>query len=87
MQACKLSPVSGVAINMKRLLLTALLLLASPAWAATIEDATAAYARSDYAAVLKITRPLAAKGDPTKWSPVYPGSIDEIVLTIACGKK
>ena len=49
---------------MKRLLLTALLLLASPAWAATIEDATAAYARSDYATVLKITRPLAAKGDP-----------------------
>lgn len=48
---------------MKRLLLTALLLLASPAWAATIEDATAAYARSDYAAVLKITRPLAAKGE------------------------
>ena len=48
---------------MKRLILTALLLLTSPAWAAPIEDATAAYARGDYAAELRITRPLAAKGE------------------------
>ena len=48
---------------MKRLILTALLLLTSPAWAAPIEDATAAYARGDYATVLKIIRPLAAKGE------------------------
>ena len=48
---------------MKRLLLTALLLFASPAWTAPIDDAVAAYARGDYATVLKITRPLAAKGE------------------------
>ena len=43
--------------------LTALLLLTSPAWAAPIDDAAAAYARGDYAAALRITRPLAAKGE------------------------
>ena len=48
---------------MKRLILTALLLLASPAWAAPIDDAAAANARGDYAAELRITRPLAAKGE------------------------
>ena len=48
---------------MKRLLLTALLLFASPAWTAPIDDAVAAYALGDYATVLKITRPLAAKGE------------------------
>ena len=74
-------------MSMNLLLLSASLLLAGSAWAAPIDDALAANARGDYAAELKITRPLAAKGDPTKWSPVYPGSIDEIVWTIACGKK
>ena len=48
---------------MKRLLLTALLLLASSAWAAPIDDAAAANARGDFAAELKITRPLATKGE------------------------
>ena len=48
---------------MKRLLLTALLLLASSAWAGPFEDAAAANARGDYAAVLRIIRPLAAKGE------------------------
>ena len=43
---------------MKQLLLTALLLLASSAWAAPIDDAVAAGARGDYAAKLVITRPL-----------------------------
>lgn len=52
---------------MKYLILTATLLLTSPVWAAPIDDAAAANAaanaRSDYAAELKITRPLAAKGE------------------------
>ena len=48
---------------MKHLILAAVLLLASPAWAAPIDDATAANARGDYEAELKITRPLAAKGE------------------------
>lgn len=48
---------------MKRLILTVTLLLASPAWAAPIDDATAAHVRGDYATALRITRPLAAKGE------------------------
>lgn len=49
---------------MIRTLLAALLLLTSPAWAVhPIDDAAAAYARGDYAAELRITRPLAAKGE------------------------
>ena len=48
---------------MIRTLLAALLLLASTAWAAPIDDAAAANARGDYAAALRITRPLAAKGE------------------------
>ena len=50
-------------MDMKRLLLTALLLLASPSWAAPLDDASAAWARGDYAAELRIARPLAAKGE------------------------
>ena len=45
---------------MKRLLIIVLLLFASSAWAEPIDDAAAANARGDYAAVLKIIRPLAA---------------------------
>ena len=56
---------------MKRLLLTALLLLASTAWAAPIGDAAAANARGDYAAELRITRPLAAKGEA--WAQFFLG--------------
>ena len=48
---------------MIRTFLTALLLLASPAWAAPIDDAAAANGRGYYAAELRITRPLAAKGE------------------------
>jgi len=49
--------------SMYSLLFSALLLLASPAWAAPIDDAAAANARGDYTAELRITRPLAAKGE------------------------
>ena len=49
--------------DMKLLPLAALLLLASSAWAGPIDDAVAANARGDYAAELRITRPLAAKGE------------------------
>ena len=56
---------------MKRLLLTTLLLLASSAWAAPIDDALAANARGDYAAGLKIIRPLAAKG--VAWAQLFLG--------------
>ena len=38
-------------------------LLASPAWAALFDDASAANARGDYTAELRITRPLAATGE------------------------
>ena len=48
---------------MKELLFSVLLLLASSAWAGPIEDAAAAYSRGDYAAAMKIIRPLAAKGE------------------------
>ena len=48
---------------MKYLILTATLLLASPVWAAPIDDAAAANARGDYEAALTIIRPLAAKGE------------------------
>ena len=48
---------------MKHLITIVLLLLASSAWAAPIDDAAAANARGDYAAELRITRPLAAKGE------------------------
>lgn len=44
-------------------LLTVILLLASSAWAGPMEDAAAANARGDYAAELRIIRPLAAKGE------------------------
>ena len=37
--------------------------LGSPVLAGPIDDAAAAWARSDYAAELKITRPLALKGE------------------------
>ena len=37
--------------------------LTGPAWSGPIEDATAAWGRGDYAAELKITRPLALKGE------------------------
>jgi hypothetical protein len=47
---------------MKRLILVAVLFITSPAWAAPIDDATAAYVRGDYAAGLRITKPLASKG-------------------------
>ena len=46
-------------------------LLASPAWAALIDDASAANARGDYAAELRITRPLAATGEA--WAQYKPG--------------
>ena len=48
---------------MNRQLLAALLLLASSVWAGPEEDARAANKRGDYAAELKITRPLAAKSE------------------------
>ena len=48
---------------MNRILLTALLLFASPAWAAPIDDAAAANARGDYAAEFRVTRPPAAWGE------------------------
>lgn len=52
---------------MKRLLLMALLLLASSAWAASptmdFTNAFIANVRGDFAAELRITRPLAAKGE------------------------
>ena len=57
---------------MKRLILTALLLLASSVWAAPIEDALAANNRGDYAAELRITRPLAAKGEA--WAQSFLGN-------------
>ena len=47
-------------MSMNRLFLSALLLLASSAWAAPIGDAIAAHTRGDYAAELRIIRPLAA---------------------------
>jgi hypothetical protein len=47
---------------MRRLVLI-LLLLASTAWAGPMDDAAAANARGDYAAELRIVRPLAAKGE------------------------
>ena len=50
-------------MDVKRLLLTVLLLLSSPAWAGPRDDAAAASTRGDYAAELRITRPLAAKGE------------------------
>jgi TPR repeat protein len=57
---------------MKRLILTAVLLLATGVWAGPLEDASAAYARGDYAAELRITRPLAAKGEA--WAQGFLGS-------------
>ena len=51
---------------MKRLLLmllTALLLSASTTWAGPMEDAGLANARNDYETELRITRPLADKGE------------------------
>ena len=47
---------------MIRTLLTALLLLTSPAWAAPIDDAAAANVQGDYADEVRIIRPLAAEG-------------------------
>ena len=58
-------------MSMNRLLLSALLLLAGSAWAGPYEDAEAAHNRGDYAAELKITRPLAAKGEA--WAQYYLG--------------
>ena len=57
--------------DMKLLPLAALLLLASSAWAGPIDDAVAANARGDYAAELRITRPLAAKGEA--WAQYFLG--------------
>ncbi len=49
---------------MKKLLLTLLTaLILNPAWAGPRDDARAAHKRGDYAAVLKIVRPLALKGE------------------------
>ena len=48
---------------MKQILLTVLLLLASSAWAEPWGDAFDAHLRGDFAAELKITRPLATKGE------------------------
>jgi len=48
---------------MSRILLTAPLLLASSAWAGPEEDARVANKRGDYATALKITKPMAAKGE------------------------
>ena len=48
---------------MKQILLTVLLLLASSAWADPWGDALDAHLRGDFAAELKITRPLATKGE------------------------
>ena len=56
---------------MIRTFLTALLLLASSAWAGPIDDAAAANARGDYAAELRILRPLAAKGEA--WAQYFLG--------------
>ena len=56
---------------MKRILLTVLLLFASSAWAAPIDDAAAANVRGDYAAELRITRPLAEKG--VAWAQFFLG--------------
>jgi hypothetical protein len=41
---------------MKRLLLTAILLIASTAWATPIDDVATAIVRGDYAAALRIKR-------------------------------
>ena len=50
--------------KMKRLLLTLLAtLFLNPAWAGPEDDALAAYLRKDYAAVLKIVKPPAIKGE------------------------
>ena len=50
--------------KMKRLLLTLLAtLFLNPAWAGPEDDALAAYLRKDYAAVLKIVKPPALKGE------------------------
>jgi hypothetical protein len=48
---------------MIRLLLSGLLLYSTCALAAPIDDAKAANARGDYETELKITRPLAEKGE------------------------
>ena len=48
--------------SMYSLLFSVLLLLAGGVWAGPYEDAAAAIGRGDYAAELRITRPLAAKG-------------------------
>ena len=58
---------------MKRLLLTALLLLTSSAWAAPIDDAAAAHDRGDYATAWKIAKPAAAKG--AAWAQSFIGDI------------
>ena len=51
-------------LKMKNILLTLLVTLTlSTAWAGPEEDAIAAYSRRDYAAVLKIVRPPAIKGE------------------------
>jgi TPR repeat protein len=54
---------------MKHLITIVLLLFASPTWAAPIDDAAAANARGDYAAELRITRPLATKG--VAWAQMF----------------
>ncbi len=52
--------------NIKNALITiamAAMMLSAPAFADAMQDAGAANARGDYAAEMKITRPLAAKGE------------------------
>lgn len=58
--------------DIKYLTLAAFLLLANPTWAAPIDYAAAANARGDYATELKITRPLAAKGE--HWGQIFLGN-------------
>ena len=48
---------------MYSLLFSALLLLASSAWAAPIDDAAAAHERGDYATAWKIAKPVVARGE------------------------
>ena len=60
---------------MKRLLLTTVLVLGTSAWAGPQEDAKAAVARSDYAAALEITRPMAEKG--VSWAQFHLGFMYE----------
>lgn len=57
---------------MKRLFLSLLILLANAAWAGPVDDVLDANARGDYVTALRITRPLAVKGEA--WAQVILGN-------------